>query len=129
MNVLHVHSGNLYGGVETMLATLAGAGAAAPNMRTSVALSFDGQVGSELRSMGVETPLLGEVRLRRPDTVWRARRALSTLLRREKIDVAVCHQAWAHALFGPIGKRAGIPLVVWVHMSQTSHWLERLAWR
>ena len=76
MNVLHVHSGNLYGGVETVLTTLARARDAAPNMQMSVALSFNGQVGQELRACGVETPLLGEVRLRRPDSVWRARRAL-----------------------------------------------------
>jgi glycosyltransferase involved in cell wall biosynthesis len=98
-------------------------------MHMSVALSFDGQVGRELRDLGIETPLLGEVRLRRPDSVWRARRALAALLRREKVDVAVCHQAWPHAVFGPIIKRARVPLVVWVHMAQTRHWLERLAWR
>ena len=43
--------------------------------------------------------------------------------------MAICHQAWAHAIFGPAVKRARVPLVVWVHMSQTRHWLERLAWR
>ena len=129
MNVLHVHSGNLYGGVETVLTTLARARHAAPEMQMSVALTFDGLVGQELRAIGVKTPLLGEVRLRRPDSVWRARRALAALLRREKFDVAVCHQAWPHAIFGPIIKRARLPLAVWVHMSQTGHWLERLAWR
>jgi len=129
MNVLHVHSGNLYGGVETVLVTLAAARDAAPEMQMSVALSFNGQVGQELRDFGVDTPLLGEVRLRRPDSVWRARRALSSLLLRRKFDVAVCHQAWPHAVFGPVVKRARLPLVTWVHMSQTGHWLERLAWR
>lgn len=129
MNVLHVHSGNLYGGVETVLVTLAAARDAAPEMQMSVALSFNGQVGQELRDLGVDTPLLGEVRLRRPDSVWRARRALSSLLLRRKFDVAVCHQAWPHAVFGPVVKRARLPLVTWVHMSQTGHWLERLAWR
>ena len=129
MNVLHVHSGNLYGGVETVLTTLAGARDAAPGMDMSVALSFNGQVGQELRDLGVDTPLLGEVRLRRPDSVWRARRALSSLLQVGKFDVAVCHQAWPHAVFGPVVKRARLPLAVWVHMSQTGHWLERLAWR
>jgi glycosyltransferase involved in cell wall biosynthesis len=129
MNVLHVHSGNLFGGVETILTALARARSAVPGMQMSVALSFDGQVGRELRALGVETPLLGEVRLRRPDSVWRARRALAALLHREKVDVAVCHQAWPHAVFGPIIKRARVPLVVWVHMAQTRHWLERLAWR
>ncbi len=130
MKVLHVHSGNLHGGVETFLTTLARSRHAAPAMRMSVALSFDGKVGGELRAEGVDTPLLGEVRLRRLDSVWRARRALATVLAREQFDVAICHQAWPHAIFGPVIKRARVPLVVWVHMTQSSgHWLERLAWR
>jgi glycosyltransferase involved in cell wall biosynthesis len=130
MKVLHVHSGNLYGGVETFLMTLARARNSAPAMQMSVALSFDGKIGEELRAEGVDTPLLGEVRLRRPDSVWRARSALKALLAREHVDVAVCHQAWPHAVFGPVIKRARVPLVVWVHMIQNgNHWLERLAWR
>ena len=80
MKVLHVHSGNLYGGVETFLSTLAHARHAAPAMQMSVALSFDGKIGEELRAEGVDTPLLGEVRLRRLDSVWRARRALGRRL-------------------------------------------------
>jgi glycosyltransferase involved in cell wall biosynthesis len=130
MNILHVHSGNLYGGVETFLTTLARARRAAPAMQMSVALSFDGKVGEELRAEGVSTPLLGEVRLRRPDSVWRGRRRLAALLAREKFDVAVCHQAWPQLVFGPVIRRARVPLVLWVHMIQnTHHWLERMAWR
>ena len=82
MRVLHVHSGNLYGGVETFLATLARCRNLTPSMEMSVALSFDGPIGAQLRAEGVATHLLGEVRLRRPDTVWRARRALSSLFGR-----------------------------------------------
>src|SRR5207248_1694340 len=79
---------------------------AAPSMQMTVALSFDGRIGRELRAEGVATAMLGEVRLRRLHTVWRARRALATMLTQEKIDVAVCHQAWPHAVFGPVIKRA-----------------------
>jgi glycosyltransferase involved in cell wall biosynthesis len=130
MRVLHVHSGNLYGGVETFLTTLARTRHFTPDMQMSVALSFDGTIGQALRAEGVDTPLLGEVRMRRLDSVWRARRALAALLTREKFDVAVCHQAWPHAIFGPVIKRAQLPLVLWIHMIQNSrHWLERLAWR
>jgi glycosyltransferase involved in cell wall biosynthesis len=130
VRVLHVHSGNLYGGVETFLATLSRCRGMTPSMQMAVALSFDGAIGRELRAAGVETPLVGEVRLRRPDTVWRARRALARLLDRERFDVAVCHQAWPLAIFGPAVKAAGVPLVSWVHMAQTGrHWLDRWAWR
>ena len=130
MRVLHVHSGNLYGGVETFLATLARCRDLAPSMETTVALCFDGLLGPELRIEGIATPLLGGVRLRRPGSVWRARRQLASLLSIDRFDVVVCHQAWPLAIFGPIIKAAGVPLVSWVHTAQDGrHWLDRLAAR
>jgi len=130
MRILHVHSGNLYGGVETFLTTLARCRDLAPSMEMTVALCFDGQIGPELRHEGIRTPLLGAVRLRRPDLVWRARRRLASLLSVDRYDVAVCHQAWPLAIFGPVIKSAGVPLVSWVHTAQDGrHWLDRLASR
>jgi glycosyltransferase involved in cell wall biosynthesis len=128
MRVLHVHSGNLYGGVETFLLTLARCRGMAPSMETTVALCFEGRIAEGLRAEQVRTPMLGEVRLRRPDMIWRARQALTSILERERYDVVVCHQAWPLAIFGSTVKAAGIPLVSWVHMAQTGrHWLDRLA--
>jgi glycosyltransferase involved in cell wall biosynthesis len=43
--------------------------------------------------------------------------------------VIVCHQSWPLAIFGPVAKRASIPLVVWMHMIAGRFWLDRLAWR
>jgi glycosyltransferase involved in cell wall biosynthesis len=55
---------------------------------------------------------------------------LRSRLAAESFDVVVCHQAWPMAIFGPVVKSAGIPLVSWVHMAQTgSHWLDRFAAR
>ena len=96
----------------------------------SAALCFDGQIASELRSHEVPVILLGEVRLRRPDSVWRARGALTGALERNRYDAVVCHQAWPHAIFGPAVASAGIPLVLWVHTAGDGrHWLDRLARR
>ena len=52
LRVLHVHSGNLYGGVETFLTTLARDAAAAPRMTSSFALCFEGRLSNELRAHG-----------------------------------------------------------------------------
>ena len=41
----------------------------------------------------------------------------------------VCHQPWPLALFGPVAKRHSVPLVLWMHMAASRHWLDRLAWR
>jgi glycosyltransferase involved in cell wall biosynthesis len=130
MKVLHVHSGNLYGGVETFLLTVARSRGFAPRMEMSVALCFEGCIADQLRAAGVTPFMLGDVRLRRPDKVRRARQALRSLLSARTFDVVVCHQAWPYAIFGSVARQAGIPIVQWAHMAQTgSHWLDRLAGR
>lgn len=129
MRVLHVHSGNLYGGVETCLLSLARFRALAPSMEMSVALTADARIAAELRSAGVPVTILGTARISRPLSVWRARRALDALLREQRPDVVICHQPWPLAVFGPVAKRTGIPLVLWMHMIASRLWLDRLAWR
>src|SRR5688572_10240488 len=129
VRVLHVHSGNLYGGVETFLLSLARFRALAPSMDMSVALTSDGRIAAELRDAGVPVTILGETRISRPFTVWRARRKLVSLLQSQRPDVIVCHQPWPLALFGTVAKRRSIALVLWMHMAASRHWLDRLAWR
>jgi glycosyltransferase involved in cell wall biosynthesis len=124
--VLHVHSGNLYGGVETFLTTLAREAAFAPRMTSSFALCFEGRLSDELRAYDQHPHLLGAVRLSRPYTVWRARRSLARLLARQRVDVVVCHQAWSYVIFGRTIQRAGLPRVLWAHTAGDGrHWLER----
>ena len=69
LRVLHVHSGNLYGGVETFLTTLARDAAAAPQMQSSFALCFDGRLSADLTANAHPPSMLGAVRLSRPWTV------------------------------------------------------------
>jgi glycosyltransferase involved in cell wall biosynthesis len=102
-------------------------------MEMSVALCFEGRVADELRGEGVFTTILGGlggVRLRRPDSVWRARQALTSLLGRNCVDVVVCHQSWPLVIFGKVIRAAGVPTVLWVHTPDDgSHWLSRWALR
>src|SRR3712207_1928251 len=100
MRVLHVHSGNLYGGVETLLRTLARERATCAEMEPQFALCFAGRLSDELKAQGVRVHELGAARARRPASVWRARRVLAEVLRRERADVAVCQSAWSLALLG-----------------------------
>jgi glycosyltransferase involved in cell wall biosynthesis len=129
VRVLHVHSGNLYGGVETFLLSLARFRMLSPSMEMSVALTSDGRIAADLRGAGVPVTILGEARISRPLTVWHARRALASVLQSQPPDVMVCHQAWPLALFGPVARRRSVPLVLWMHMAAGRHWLDRLAWR
>jgi len=128
MRVLHVHSGNLYGGVETLLATLWHEREACPSMETAFALCFDGRLSEELREAGATVHALGAVRARRPLSVRRARRALGLLLRRERFDAVVCHAPWAQAIFGTVARSAEASRVFWMHAPASgTHWLERWA--
>jgi len=128
MNVLHIGAGNLFGGVETLFVTLARHRRLCREMTPHFALCFDGRVSSELRLTGVPVYILGDVRVRRPWTVWRARRILAKLFKDQRFDVVVCHSVWPQALFGPVVHAAGLPLVFWLHdAAGGSHWLERWA--
>ena len=126
MQVLHLHSGNLYGGVETYLLTLAREAACAPGMRSEFAVCFDGRFSQALRDLGWEPQQLGAVRLSRPQSIRKARAALRERLRRAPVDIVVCQQPWSCVVFGSVARELGVPLVLWVHMaSDGSHWLER----
>ena len=98
-------------------------------MDMSVALTSDGRIAADLRKAGVPITILGEARISRPLTVWRARRVLASLLQSQRPDVMVCHQPWPLALFGLVARRRSIPLVLWMHMTASRNWLDRLAWR
>ncbi|MCI0684020.1 MAG: glycosyltransferase family 4 protein [Gemmataceae bacterium] len=128
LRVLHVGAGNLYGGIETFLVTLACLRDLCPEMEPHFALFFEGRLDDELRSAGVAVQQLGKARVSRPWTVWLARRRLNRLLRSTKFDVVVAHGCWPHAIAGPVVRRWRLPLVFWGHALQSGrHWLERWA--
>jgi hypothetical protein len=60
MKVLHVYSGNLFGGVETLLITLAQQRSLCPQMQPHFALCFEGRLVNELRAVGVGVHMLGQ---------------------------------------------------------------------
>src|SRR2546427_11688931 len=80
MRVLHVSSGNLYGGIETLLLTLARHRNLCPGLEQHFALCFEGRLSEELAAVGARVHLLGNVRVRKPLSVWRSRDRKSTRL-------------------------------------------------
>jgi glycosyltransferase involved in cell wall biosynthesis len=128
MNVLHLCAGNLFGGIETYLVTLAKTEALHPQMHHAFALCFDGRLATDLRAIGGEVHLIGEVRTRKPWTVWQARQQLRHLLQNQSFDVVICHACWPQALFGSVVQGQKIPLVFSCHdFLRGHHWLERWA--
>jgi len=128
VRALHIYSGNLFGGVERLLVTLAQYRHCCPALEAHVALCFQGRLREELQAAGVVPHVLGAVRTSQFWTVWRARRKLREHLRAQGFDVAICHSPWAQAVFGPVVRRAHLPLVFWQHDVATGqHWIERWA--
>ncbi len=111
-----------------LLATLARSRDLCPSMESHFALCFEGRLSAELTAASAPIHLIGKVRVRRPFTVWRARRRLGELLRRTRFDLVVCHSPWSQAIFGPVVRLAGLPLVFWLHDAISGrHWLEHWA--
>ncbi|HEV2904630.1 MAG TPA: glycosyltransferase family 4 protein [Pyrinomonadaceae bacterium] len=130
MRILFTHSGNMYGGVETMLATFARHRDLCPTMQQHFALCFEGRLRDELDECGVPLHDLGYVRIRQPLSVRRARQAFGNLLRDVAFDAVICQSAWSHALFGPVARTAGVPLITWIHgIPDRDSWLEQWARR
>jgi glycosyltransferase involved in cell wall biosynthesis len=130
VRVLHVHSGNLHGGVETFLRTMAEHRAHAPTLTTDFALCYEGRIARDLRSAGATVHQLGTVRVRSPRSVLRARRELARLVQARRYDVVVCHSVWSQSLFARTALRLGARLVFYMHDVPNSFgWLDRWASR
>mgnify|MGYP005841770071 CR=1 FL=1 len=130
LRVLHLNAGNLFGGIETYLLTLARQRYLCPAMEPHFGLCFTGRLEQELRKSGGNVLDLGPVRLSRPWTVLRARGRLRRFLASGTIDVVVTHGSWPHVVFAPAVRRVGLPVVYCTHSwLDRRHWLNRLAAR
>jgi glycosyltransferase involved in cell wall biosynthesis len=139
MRVLHVYSGNLFGGIEAILIALARGRSLCPGVEHEFAVCFHGKLARELTRFGARLHHLGPVRMSRPATVRSARTALAGLVQSTRstksmpwtaFDRVVCHAPWAQGIFGGVVRRARVPLVFWAHdVMKGRHWTERLARR
>jgi glycosyltransferase involved in cell wall biosynthesis len=121
---IHVAAGNLFGGIERMLLSIAGAPAS--RGRHDVAVSADGRLARELRARDAGVHVVGPARFSRPDTIWRARRALDRVLASSGAGALIAHAPWSYALAAPVARRSRTPILLWVHDApQAAHFLER----
>ncbi|HEU4885104.1 MAG TPA: glycosyltransferase family 4 protein [Longimicrobium sp.] len=128
IRALHVYPGNLYGGVERMLATFAATRVEGLEQRFT--LCFEGRLADEVRAAGAPLEMLGAARVSRPWTVVRARRRLARMLDDARPDVMICHSSWTQGLFGDVARTRGIPLVFWLHDAVTGQtWADGFARR
>ena len=94
-----------------MLTTLAECGQG----RFEFAVAAEGRLLTELRERGAHVHFLGDVRLRNPSSILRARHLLRAILRTRQPTGVVCHAPWSHALFAGAARSSGVPTVLWQH--------------
>lgn len=130
VRVLHLCAGNLYGGVERIVAECAAGRALSPSMTPSFAVCFDGRLAEEIEATGARCARLGAVRVSRPLTIRRARRRLAEVLEAERPGAVICHSSWVTGLAAPAVRAHGAPVVLWVHDALSGRtWVERWARR
>ena len=122
--ILHIGVGNVYGGVETVITTLARHRDLCPDLELEFALCFDGRLADALRATGATVHLIQDPRIR---TFWLARRHLRNTLRERQIDGAVLHAPWIYTLLAPAVRAARLPAIL-IHYDPADgrRWHERL---
>lgn len=128
MRVLHVSGGQVYGGIERMLATFASARSNA--LTQQFAVFPEKRLWCELRDAGARSVILSPARASRPLSVLTARRAFARQLVQLQPDAAIFHGSWTHAMFAPAARASGAVVAFWQHAPvQTRQWPERWAAR
>ena len=125
--VLHLNAGNMMGGIESLLLTVASCDDATPEMDHQFALTFDDTFAARLRGLGKKVHLLPQVRLRYVPSIYQSRRQLRMLLDQFHFDAVVSHSTWIQLIFGDVVRESRIPSVFWMHGPFDGHWLQKLA--
>jgi glycosyltransferase involved in cell wall biosynthesis len=120
--VLHLAAGNLYGGVETFLVTLA---RSPRRLEHRFALFFEGRLATELRAAGADVEVLGPARLGRPWTLLGPQLRLRRLLSAWRPDLVLAHSTWLKLVAAPA--LPGYRQALFVHGPLDAHnWLDWL---
>jgi glycosyltransferase involved in cell wall biosynthesis len=126
VRVLHVSGGQVYGGIERMLATLAATPSGAVTQQFAVPPA--GRLWRELQDLGAGPLALPWARASRPLSVVSARRGFARLLSAVKPDAAVFHGSWSHAIFASVARAHGALVAFWQHTPiMNPHWPDRWA--
>jgi glycosyltransferase involved in cell wall biosynthesis len=128
--VLHLAAGNLFGGIERMLISLALNAHYCPGLIQSFGVCFPGRLAQELRSKNFSVCEFGKASFRNPLSLFFARKQFRKFLDANHFDWIVCHGSWIHALFGKIILKSGSQLVHMVHgisngLSLNDRWCQK----
>jgi glycosyltransferase involved in cell wall biosynthesis len=130
VKILHLANGNLYGGIEAFLTTLARfERESRGSLQHHFLLSHPGRLEEELRALGSRVYVQPGARLRKPWAIQRVRREARSFARQLAPDVVLAHGHWAYFVFGHAIVDSDVPVGFFQHGVATGSLLERLAAR
>jgi glycosyltransferase involved in cell wall biosynthesis len=129
MRLLHLANGNLFGGIETFLVTLARLEKERGLARSSFVLSHEGHLADELRAAESSVQVLPGARLRKPWAIKRVRARVREEALKQGPDMVIAHGPWAYFVFGHALCHEKVPLVFWQHGLASTDLLHLLAAR
>jgi glycosyltransferase involved in cell wall biosynthesis len=115
MKILHIGAGNLYGGIEKVMLTLARRRAETSRVQQHFAVCFEGRFEQELRNSGSAVHNLKPMSGSKPLSVLANKRRLSKILRDTRYDVVVYHSLWSYDLLAVPSRRSGVVTALWMH--------------
>ncbi len=127
IKVLHLASGNLYGGIEKILTTLAKNQVCSPDILQEFALCFFGRLRDELLEAKATVHDLGSFRYSRPWSILPVRKKLTEILKAGGYDAVIFYGSWQYVALVETAKKAGCRCVFWAMNYFGGGWLDWLA--
>jgi glycosyltransferase involved in cell wall biosynthesis len=125
--VLHLASGNLYGGIEKILVTFAKNQAYSPDMLQDFAVCFNGRLRNELLEAEATVHDIGSFRYSRPWSLLPVRKKLTEILKAGGYDAVIFYGSWQYVALVETAKKAGCRCVFWAMNYFGGGWLDWLA--
>ena len=124
--IFHIVAGNLFGGVESFLVTLAKSKALERDIIHRFAICFPGRLCREIADAGAPVEMIGPARIMGISSTKKAKKILDAALLKHSPEVIVCHMSWAQIIFGGVATKHG----KWVahhHGPSTNSWMDWIA--
>lgn len=115
LKLLHLYSGNVFGGIGSILTSLAQYAPEWTDIEQRFGLCFEARLSRELRDLSADVSHLGEARLRNRASLASVRRRLEESLQQSRPNLVICHDRWTICVFAPVLVRARIPFILWLH--------------
>jgi glycosyltransferase involved in cell wall biosynthesis len=115
IKVIHFGAGNLFGGIEVMLVTLAKYQYQIPGLNQKFAFFFEGKAAFRIQSHGCPVKIFPETKLRKITAVLKVQKLIKEYLLDERPEIVIVHGQWVHFIVAKVAKSLGIRLAHWSH--------------